>query len=55
MAWKNAKTMVNMETEGNTVEYRGKGNAHRSAGAACRSNALINAPSYRLILVSTLN
>lgn len=55
MAWKNAKTMVNMETEGNTVKYRGKGNAHRSAGAACRSNALINAPSYRLILVSTLN
>lgn len=55
MAWKNAKTMVNMETEGNTVKYRGKGNAHWSAGAACRSNALINAPSYRLILVSTLN
>lgn len=54
MAWKNAKTMVNMETEGNTVKYRGKGNAHRSAGAACRSNALINAPSYRLILVTRL-
>lgn len=55
MAWKNAKMMVNMETEGNTVKYRGKGNAHWSAGAACRSNALINALSYRLILASTVS
>lgn len=41
MAWKNAKMMVNMETEGNTVKYRSKGNAHMlvlHVGAKQRSN-----------------
>lgn len=41
MAWKNAKMMVNMETEGNAMKYGGKGDAHWSAGAACRSRGTL--------------